>query len=153
MKSIILNITNKIFSILILLIMFSCSGKKPTNIGVKNGQLRNCPDSPNCVCSQCNPEDKLHYIKPLTYQESLETAYQKLIKTIEADKSTKIITKSFHYIYVEYTSKIFRFVDDVEFYFPKNKKIIHIRSASRLGRSDLGVNRKRIEKLRKKYQT
>ena len=52
------------------------------------------------------------------------------------------------YLYAEYSSALFGFVDDVEFYFPPETHIIHVRSASRLGHSDLGVNRKRIEAIR-----
>ena len=129
--------------------MFSCSGKKPIDTGIKDGKLSLCPATPNCVCSQCPKEDKLHYIQPFIYQQSLKKAYETLIKTIESDRSAKIKIKDSNYIYIEYTSKIFRFVDDVEFYFPPDEKMIHVRSASRIGRTDLGVNRKRIEKLRK----
>ncbi len=141
--------TNKILCISILLMMSSCSGKEPTNIGVQNEKLSLCPDTPNCVCSQCLEEDKVHYIQPFIYQQSLEEVYESLVQTIESDKSAKIKTKDSNYIYVQYTSKIFRFVDDVEFYFPPDEKIVHVRSASRIGKSDLGVNRERIEKLRK----
>jgi uncharacterized protein (DUF1499 family) len=71
-----------------------------------------------------------------------------LKKIIQGMKRTRIITEKDDYLYVEFTSALWRFVDDVEFYFKDASKTIQVRSASRLGRSDLGVNRKRIETIR-----
>jgi uncharacterized protein (DUF1499 family) len=67
-------------------------------------------------------------------------------------KKTKIITENKNYLYAEFTSAIMGFVDDVEFYLDEGAKVIHVRSASRLGQSDLGVNRKRIETIRTKLK-
>ena len=77
------------------------------------------------------------------------------MRILESEKRTKILTVEKNYIRVEFTSAVFRFVDDVEFYFPEqqtDETIIHIRSASRIGSSDLGVNRKRVEHLRNKFK-
>lgn len=123
-------------------------GKRPTDLGINNGRLKPAPKSPNAVTSQA--EDVPHKIAPLTYKTSSEQAKQALVKIIEATPRTKIITQSADYLYAEYESALFGFVDDVEFYFEPNAKLIQVRSASRVGHSDLGVNRARIEDIRGK---
>ena len=134
-----------------LAVLVGCTGKPPRDIGVKDGKLSPCPSSPNCVSSQSPAGDEEHYIQPLTYSGSPESARAALISVIESMKRTKIITVTDDYIYAEFTSRLFRFVDDVEFYIDDSAKTIHVRSASRLGKSDLGVNRKRIETIRELF--
>jgi uncharacterized protein (DUF1499 family) len=119
-------------------------GSVPANLGVKN--LSPCPASPNCVVSQNG--DKTHAIAPIPYQGSPEQAKETLLKVLSVVPRTEIIEQSDDYIQAESSSKLLGFVDDVEFYFPKDAKIIEVRSASRLGDSDLGVNRRRIEQIR-----
>ena len=126
------------------------TGKRPSNLGVRDGKLAPCPSTPNCVCSQS--EDAGHKIEPLTYKSTPEVAFTQLKQAIESQPRTKIITQSPNYLYAEFTSAIMKFVDDVEFYLDEDAKVIHVRSASRLGQSDLGVNRKRIETIRAKLQ-
>ena len=126
------------------------AGKRPSNLGVRDGKLAPCPSTPNCVCSQS--EDAGHKIEPLTYKSTPEVAFTQLKQAIASQPRTKIITESPNYLYAEFTSAIMKFVDDVEFYLDEDAKVIHVRSASRLGQSDLGVNRKRIETIRAKLQ-
>ena len=126
------------------------AGKRPNNLGVRDGKLAPCPSTPNCVCSQS--EDAEHKIEPLTYKSTPEVAFTQLKQAIASQPRTKIITESPNYLYAEFTSAIMKFVDDVEFYLDEDAKVIHVRSASRLGQSDLGVNRKRIETIRAKLQ-
>ena len=138
-----------LFSIIALAaICISCSGKRPSNLGAADGKLNPCPSSPNCVSSQAPSDDKEHFIEPLKYSSSLKEAKDQLGKAINSMKRAKIITEKENYLYAEFTSALFRFVDDVEFYFDEANKTIHVRSASRLGYGDLGVNRKRVEELR-----
>jgi uncharacterized protein (DUF1499 family) len=122
------------------------AGTRPTNIGVYSGQLASCPNTPNCVNSQS--QDVKHKIEPFTYNSSSEKAMADLKTVMKSFKQSKIITETKNYLYAEFTIPIIGFVDDVEFYLDENAKVIHIRSASRLGESDLGVNRKRIETIR-----
>jgi uncharacterized protein (DUF1499 family) len=124
------------------------AGKRPENLGVRDGKLASCPNSPNCVSSQSL--DDLHKIAPLTYNSTREKALSDLKSVIQSLPKTKIISESTDYLYAEFTSALMGFVDDVEFYFDPSGNIIHVRSASRLGQSDLGVNRKRIEAIRAK---
>ena len=132
----------------ILILLTGCTGVIP-KLGIENGQLTQCPTTPNCVNSQAR--DKKHYIESiLTTGKPLEVKNH-IMKILNELKRSKIIVAEDNYIRAEFTSKVFRFVDDVEFYFPdtKSKEItIHVRSASRVGHSDLGVNRKRIEQIR-----
>ncbi|MDX1411469.1 MAG: DUF1499 domain-containing protein [Nitrospirales bacterium] len=119
-------------------------------IGITQGKLSPCPDSPNCVSSQSR--DPSHFVEPLSYTDSPTEAKARLLKVIESMPRTQIISNTDNYIHAECTSLIFRFVDDVEFLFNKEKKLIHVRSASRIGYSDLGMNRKRIEALRQQFR-
>jgi uncharacterized protein (DUF1499 family) len=128
-----------------------CSGTTP-DLGVNNGKLMPCPKTPNCVNSQA--ADEKHYIQPIHYTGTQQEAQDRLLQILESEKQTKILATQENYIRAEFTSALFRFVDDVEFYFPEeqaDEKIIHIRSASRVGYSDLGANRKRIEQIRSKF--
>ena len=124
------------------------SGTRPDNLGVNNGKLAACPNSPNCVSSQSPSSDETHFIQPLKYTSTPEKALADLKATIESEDRTKIIEESPDYLYAEFKSALMGFVDDVEFYLDSSSNTIHVRSASRLGQSDLGVNRKRIETIR-----
>ena len=119
-------------------------------LGVNEGKLSPCPESPNCVSSQSS--DPSHYVEPLSYPDTQENAKNRLLKIIQSMSRSQIISTTDNYIHVEYTSLIFRFVDDVEFLFDGEQKLIHIRSASRVGYSDLGANRNRVETIRQKFQ-
>ncbi|MBD2449617.1 DUF1499 domain-containing protein [Nostoc sp. FACHB-152] len=124
------------------------AGKRPNNLGVRDGKLAPCPNSPNCVSSQSN--DAVHQIAPLTFTTTPEQAIANLKTIIQSLPRTTIITENQDYIYAEFKTALMGFVDDVEFYLDRNANVIQVRSASRLGQSDLGVNRKRIETIRAK---
>ncbi len=127
-------------------------GSRPTTLGVKEDHLAPCPSSPNCVVSQGTP-DAQHAIAPLTYTSDATEAMTTLKQVIAAQPGSEIIEQTDTYLYAEFTSNLMGFVDDVEFFFPPTEPgIIHVRSASRLGESDLGVNRKRIEAIRAAFQ-
>ncbi|MGB6300557.1 MAG: DUF1499 domain-containing protein [Rivularia sp. (in: cyanobacteria)] len=127
------------------------SGTRPDNLGVNNGKLAACPNSPNCVSSQSPSSDETHFIQPLKFSSTTEKALADLKNVIESEDRTKIINESSDYLYAEFKSALMGFVDDVEFYLDSSTNTIHVRSASRLGQSDLGVNRKRIETIRTKF--
>ena len=125
--------------------MFNFSGTRPTNLGVKDGKLASCPNSPNCVSSQSpNTQAK---IDPLPC-----VAISEIKKIVENMERTKIIEETDNYLYAEFTTKLMGYIDDVEFYLDNNENVVHVRSASRLGKSDLGVNRKRVEQIRTKLK-
>lgn len=126
-----------------------CSGTRPSSLGVHDGTLAPCPESPNCVSTFAS--DKTHAIKPLSYSGTSINAKQKLIRVIDSFPRTRIISDTGTYLDVEFTSFLWRFVDDVEFVFDDSAKTIQFRSASRLGYGDMGVNRKRMETIRAKF--
>lgn len=125
----------------------ACTGTRPTDIGVVDGRLTPCPSSPNCVGSFEAADDK-HYIKPLTMANSAAAARTALLDVIQATENAAIVSTTDNYVYAEYTSRLMRYVDDVEFLLDGSADVIHVRSASRLGYSDLNANRKRVEAIR-----
>jgi len=132
-------------------IFSGCAGTPPDNIGVTNGALTPCPKSPNCVSSQAPEDDSQHFIQPFTYSVDLTVAHDALIRVLEEDGSIAIVANEPSYIRAEARTKIMRFVDDLEFYFPEDEQVIHVRSASRLGYGDMGTNRRRMEGIREAF--
>lgn len=130
--------------------LFSFAGERPTNLGVTDGQLAPCPATPNCVSSQATDD---HQIAPLRYTGDGTKALTQVKQAIAALPGSEIMAESDDYLYAEFTSKLMGFVDDVEFYLDDAAGVIHVRSASRLGESDLGVNSKRIAAIRAALST
>ena len=133
-----------------VILLSACSGTRPDTIGIHEGKLAPCPSSPNCVNSRTNNTD--HAIKPIAFKQpvSQAEAMRSIKEALLSLPRTEIITETPTYLYAEATSKIMRFVDDVEFLFPEQDLIseVHVRSASRKGYRDFGVNRERIEAVR-----
>ena len=125
------------------------AGKRPTNLGVTNGRLIPCKRTPNCVSSQTDRSDAEHYVAPIAFKGDAITALRKLLHAMER---VTVVREAPDYLHAEFRSKLMGFVDDVEFYYDKAAGLIHVRSASRLGRRDFGVNRKRIEEIRRLIQ-
>ena len=125
--------------------MFNFTGTRPNNLGVSDGKLAACPGSPNCVNSQS--DDPQAKIEPLP-----AVAIADIKQVVEEMERTTIIEETDNYLYAEFKSKLMGYVDDVEFYLDSGANVVHVRSASRLGQSDLGVNRKRVEEIRSKLQ-
>ncbi|MBY0522885.1 MAG: DUF1499 domain-containing protein [Gemmataceae bacterium] len=124
--------------------------RKPTNLGIVDGRLADCPATPNCVCTFAT--DAEHAIEPLHFAGSPAEALTRLKSILAAMLRASIVTADERYLHVEFTTLIFRFVDDVEFLIDADAKRIHFRSASRVGRSDLGVNRQRMEAIRAQFE-
>jgi uncharacterized protein (DUF1499 family) len=120
------------------------SGTRPDNLGVKDGRFAACKTTPNCVSSQADPADGEHYIAPIAFSRTMH----ELRRAVESMTRATVIREEGHYIYAEYKSALMGYVDDVELLLDEKARLVHARSASRLGRSDFGVNRKRIEELR-----
>ena len=111
--------------------------------------LAPCPNKPNCISSQ--EEDRAHAIAPFPIYKSPQESLGMIASIIRMMPRTKIVEATQDYLHAEFTSKIFRFIDDVEFLYNPNKNVIDVRSASRVGYGDLGVNRKRVEALHEAY--
>ncbi len=132
--------------LLTLTILPAATWAVASGLGVDNGHLSSCPASNNCVVSQ-NADPK-HAIDPIAYHVDRNAARETLLKVLGVVPRTEVIEQTDNYIHATSKSRIFKFVDDVEFYFPPNESVIHLRSASRIGESDLGVNRRRVEQIR-----
>lgn len=120
----------------------NASTEPATRLGVSNGELASCPDSPNCVSTQA--QDDSHRMATLPWRGSTEEAMGRLQQVIQSFPRTHIVTRTDDYLHVEFRSLIFRFIDDVELWVNPAEQVIHFRSASRIGYSDLGANRKRM---------
>ena len=124
------------------------SWKRPHNLGVKEGRLAPPKTTPNCVSSQADPADAEHYIAPIAFKGEAPAAMAAVRKAVESMQDTTVISAERNYLYAEFRTRTMRFVDDVEFLFDEKAGVIHVRSASRLGRRDFGVNRARVEAIR-----
>ncbi|MBL4867250.1 MAG: DUF1499 domain-containing protein [Pseudomonadales bacterium] len=135
-----------------------CTSSPPNSLGlINNLNLANCPDKPNCVVS--NADDLAHYIDALDHSGDQQTTRDKLVDvissmeggtvTLEESVTMKNAKHNSIYIRAEFQSKWFKFVDDTEFLIEKEK--IQVCSAARLGRSDFGVNRERLESIRRAF--
>ena len=122
----------------------------PDNLGLENQLLSPCPGTPNCVSSQ--EKNSQHRIQPIIFEGSLELAKERLYRVINSMRGTRIITQENVYWHVEFTTQLLRFIDDVEFNFDESQSLIHVRSASRQGYWDLGVNRRRVETIRSRFE-
>ena len=127
------------------------SWKRPDNLGVKDGRLAPPRWTPNCVSSQAAPADARHYIAPIAFKGNKAAAIAAVRKAVEGMTDTTILRAEDGYLYAEYRSKLMRFVDDVEFLFDEKAGVIHVRSSSRVGIGDRGVNRARVEALRARF--
>lgn len=127
------------------------AGKRPSNLGVKDGRLAAPRKTPNCVSSQADPADAGHYIAPIAFQGDPVQAILALRRIADSMERTHVVAHDPEYLYVEFRSKLMGFVDDVEFFASAAEGVIHVRSSSRLGRRDFGVNRERVEAIRARF--
>ena len=133
--------------LLVVLAALSRSGKPP---GLLDGRLSACPDSPNCVCSEAY-SDALHYIEPVAIQALSNPHPLTAIRDVITDMGGVILEDDGAYLAASFSSTLFGFVDDLEVRVEPQDSVIHVRSASRAGYGDAGVNRKRAELFRKLY--
>ena len=112
-------------------------------------RLKPCPHSPNCVSSE--NDDAGHFIDPISYAGSRDAARARLVSVLAKMPRTRIIEDDGDYIHAECRSFLLKFVDDLEFAMDAKNNLIHVRSAARLGYSDFGVNRKRVERIRSAF--
>ena len=127
------------------------SGTRPSDLGAHEGRLAAPKRSPNNVNSQIDKQaDPQHYIEPLRYSGDPRQAWASLQRIVEGMQRAQVVKSESAYLYAEFTSKRMGFVDDAEFYLDEKDGVIHVRSASRLGWGDHGVNRGRIEYIRAK---
>jgi uncharacterized protein (DUF1499 family) len=126
------------------------SGKPPARLGLHEGCPAPCPGRPNCVSSQA--EDRAHWVAPLAIgsSESAAAVWERLQQAVGEMARVRIVTVTDHYLHAECSSAFFGFVDDLECTLDTEARVIHLRSAARMGYSDFGKNRQRIETLRRR---
>ena len=124
------------------------AGKRPGNLGVTDGRLAGCGRRLNCVSSQADPGDAQRYVAPLPFRGGAAEAIAAARRAVEAMPRARVVREAGNYLHAEFRSKLMGYVDDVEFTFDAVARVLHVRSASRLGRRDFHVNRERVEALR-----
>lgn len=121
--------------------------RRPPNLGARGSRLAVCPGSPNCVSSQA--VDAGHRVEPIPFEGSATEAMTRLRSVLASMPRTRIRAETPDYVHAEVSSRIFGFIDDLEFVIDPDAGVLHVRSASRVGHSDLGVNRARVERIRR----
>ncbi len=129
-----------------LSLLLACTAVKSTASGGQDDKLPPCPASPNCVSSDAT--DEVHRVESYRLLVASRQGWQVLLEVVAALPRTTVVTANDGYLHAESRSALFGFVDDVEFQLRPAGKIIAVRSASRLGYWDLGVNRRRVEQIR-----
>ena len=128
------------------------SWKRPDNLGVKEARLAPPKSTPNCVSSQADAADAEHYIAPIPFKGDAPAAMAAARKAVEGMQGASVIQQDGGYLYAEFRTKIMRYVDDLELSYDEKAGLLHVRSASRVGRRDFGVNRARVESLRARIE-
>jgi uncharacterized protein (DUF1499 family) len=134
----------------VVLAVLSFCARRPANLGAADGWLADCPQTPNCACSQATRADQR--IRPIEFSGPAEVAWQRLNKVVTGMPDCTVVRAEDGYLHAECSSRIFRFVDDIEFLLDRERRVIHCRSASRVGYSDWGVNRRRLETIRRAFE-
>ena len=130
-------------------LLFAQNQKPKITLGLENGQLREIPDTPNCISTQTSQSEKL--IEALPLKSSVEASKAAMLKAFDAYGSIEIIEEKDNYIYAVATSGKMKFHDDIEIYFDEESGLVQFRSASRAGKSDLGLNKERYDALAEVY--
>jgi uncharacterized protein (DUF1499 family) len=129
------------------------SGRRPVDLGVRDGRFKPCPATPNCVSSQSDPAvDAGHHVEPMALRGSAHSVWSALLEILRHWPRVNLVLERPGYVHAECRSRIFGFVDDLELWLDEPAGLIHVRSASRLGRRDFGVNRRRVQTLRSRLQ-
>ncbi len=138
-----------LFSLLTIIFILNCSGTRPHFVAEGHNKLAPCPETPNCVSTLSTDEE--HKIEPFTFTTSNKAAMRVLKDAVRSMKRAEIVAETENYLYIEFTSVFWQFVHDVEFSLDMGNKVFHFRSASRVGKSDFGKNRTRMEEIRKRF--
>ena len=125
----------------------------PTDIGVRDGRLKPPSSTDNSVTSQAalypdHPQRSYSTIAPLALRGDGPATLAKIKTIVEAMPGARVVSSQPDYLYAQYTTQLMKYVDDVEFWFDPAAQVVQVRSASRVGKGDLGVNRKRVEAVR-----
>lgn len=134
----------------LLVVGYNLLSGPPTGLGIQDGRLADVPRSPNAVSSYATGEQ--YGIQPIPFSGDPKDVRSDIVQVLEQMPRSEIIEQQDLYVRAEFQSAFFRFVDDVEFLIDPSEEVVHFRSASRLGHSDLGVNRTRMEDFKERFQ-
>lgn len=153
-----LGMNNKRFSLVTMVcaaalaLLPGCAGTPSDNLGVHDGRLSVCPSSPNCISS--SDSDERHAVAPIVLEGGGgESAVERVLRAVETLPGARVVERTDTYLHVEFVSRIFGFVDDLECLVDESARSVQLRSAARLGYWDFGVNRARVERLRELLHT
>jgi uncharacterized protein (DUF1499 family) len=135
--------------VVVVALCFGCTGDKSTRSGVGDRRLAGCPDAPNCVSTES--QVKSHAIAPLLFRSPPDKAFGCLRETLAKMDRVRILVADQDYIHAEFRT-VLGFVDDAEFHLDRKNRVIRMRSASRIGYWDFGVNRRRLEGIRSRFK-
>lgn len=138
--------TRTVMTVLVTSFLFACSAEAPSTLGLDDGRLAACPDRPNCVSSDAGD------IEPYQFAIDQAAAWSALKDAVGALPRTVIVASDDRYLHAEAKSRVFGFVDDLEFQLRPEDSLIALRSAARTGYSDFGVNAERLEALRSRLE-
>jgi uncharacterized protein (DUF1499 family) len=133
--------------LLALVALIACAGSPPAHLSAPEAMLAPCPSSPNCVSSDAD-DDESHHIAALKFSGDAEAAWRRARAAVLALPRTRIVSESATRLHAECTSVLLRYRDDLELRLRAERGEIALRSASRIGYGDMGVNRARVEALR-----
>ena len=135
---------------IVVLALAGCGEKKADKVGVVDGKLHPCDGLP-CVSSFHTPDQAKRYIQPLTVHGEWASSFQDILKILKSTSGVNVVKEESNYIYATFSSSFFKFVDDMEFLFDSEKKVVYMRSSSRVGKYDFGANRKHLENIRFRF--
>jgi len=150
MKAFLILVVLVLLAVIIVFFFLGQASQSGKAAGVVNGRLTKCPSKPNCVSSEYG-DDVEHYIEPITLNK-MNADNLSVLKSVIQSMGGKLEHETASYIAATFTSGFFKFVDDLEIRIDPDNKLIHIRSSSRVGYSDAGVNEKRVQLLKEHYQ-
>jgi uncharacterized protein (DUF1499 family) len=134
-----------------LFVLSRTQGQEPVHSPrLAEGELRECPETPNCVSTQAPPDDATHFVEPIPWQGSRDAALDQLVSIIESRPRMRVLETGESFIRAAEHSSVFGFTDDVEFYVSADGSVIHMRSAARVGQGDMNVNRERYRAFRRR---
>lgn len=128
--------------------MVSRSGESP---GLLDGRLTRCPERPNCVCSEY-AEDSNHYVQPVQLPAGAQDWFTQLMRSVIEEMGGRVVVEQDGYLAATFRSALFGFTDDLELRMDPQRQLLHIRSGSRVGYSDSGVNGRRVDQLKKRIE-
>jgi len=151
MKTTLIILSCLLFAFVVYFFILGIMSKQGKAPGLIDGDLTNCSDKPNCVCSGQKEGDS-HYIAPIVLVHNSPSDALVVLKEIVGKMGGTIQSEKENYLAATFSSTLFGFVDDLEIKIDREHQLIHIRSSSRVGHNDMGINKKRVTLLKELYQ-